>query len=573
MPKYAQMMSFSIESTPDISNQRKDMIILENLALPGEITSAIVGHFLNRKQYTLILAKQTILSLFNYDADAGTFILLDHKPTFKQVFSIHSVPQQYLLDCIFIITVNGEGILLQWHENDFFPLGAGQILDAALQIMENPERRRFRIDPTYQFAVLIIPQDETQSTQFSKPNTSQASNQLETNKQQEYDSLDLMDVQAPIERVSFRAICIAEESVLLGLSYDGPGSDLMYDVSEKMDETLINIPQMCQWGDQYICSIENGLENVWRAKQRNKEDQGLIDCNKERVIIAHTQTFIFYEEGINEIINQRPLILDTLLRVRHADCTHKMQLQDFPFQSSEYRDHTQDNIASIYAIADTTEGVSLLSFKLDFSKQTMKLGSFAVIGLPSTSSRIIALSNVYNDDQKLVINKLSQQTLKGSEVYDIELVEDVKESNLLLALTGLKILNDQQDKKELHIAKKLQKLIRSRILKSKMLSIHIQYNQQQAIQEASVQSDDIISPNSSQSHNSLTENQTNITFNNNDSDNYQFVPYILASSKAIILQQSINKAFIFPFPNALPIPPFGFCHVYVEDRTELQLEQ
>ncbi|KAA6355745.1 MAG: hypothetical protein EZS28_048728, partial [Streblomastix strix] len=45
-------------------------------------------------------------------------------------------------------------------------------------------------------------------------------------------------------------------------------------------------------------------------------------------------------------------------------------------------------------------------------------------------------------------------------------------------------------------------------------------------------------------------------------------PYIIASQKAVILQHSIDKVFIFPFPSALPNPIFGFCHVYVENRQD-----
>ncbi|KAA6320241.1 MAG: hypothetical protein EZS28_054710, partial [Streblomastix strix] len=50
------------------------------------------------------------------------------------------------------------------------------------------------------------------------------------------------------------------------------------------------------------------------------------------------------------------------------------------------------------------------------------------------------------------------------------------------------------------------------------------------------------------------------SFSKSSSPSFSFVPYILASSKGIILQQTVNNAFIFPFHTALPIPPLGFCH-------------
>ncbi|KAA6380371.1 MAG: hypothetical protein EZS28_024100, partial [Streblomastix strix] len=401
---------------------------------------ATVGQFLNRRQNTLILAKRTVLSLFSYDSEK--FHLLDHKNIYRQVFSIHTVPQINSLDCLLVVSVNGEWLFLQWHENDFFPLTSGSLMDAALRIMKNPEERRFRINPTFQWAILVIPQDERTNTHISNPNSSNRLQQTNEIQHQSFDNISSLidDVHHPIDRVSLRALCFIDECVCIGLEYDGPGADLMYDISEKMDETLMNIPQMCGWGDEYAVTLDNGLENTWRAKQNNKENEFEIKDEKQKVSIAHAQTFIFTEEGINENYGCS-LLLDTVLRVRHAEYIRKIQLPEFPFAFPDNLNNSFDNIASIYAIVDTTEGVSLLSFNLDFSHQTIKLGSFAVVGLPNSSSRIIVL------------------------------------------------------------------------------------------------------------HNEQNKNST--------------------SSKAIILQYSINKAFIFPFPTALPIPPFGFCHVYVEDRTEL----
>ncbi|KAA6394283.1 MAG: hypothetical protein EZS28_010194 [Streblomastix strix] len=439
------------------------MFILECLGLPGEITSATVGQFLNRRQNTLILAKRTVLSLFSYDSEK--FHLLDHKNIYRQVFSIHTVQQINSLDCLLVVSVNGEWLFLQWHENDFFALASGSIMDAALRIMKNPEQRRFRINPTFQWAILVIPQDERTCTHISNPNSSNRLQQTNEIQYQSFDNISSLidDFHHPIDRVSLRALCFIDECVCIGLEYDGPGADLMYDISENMDETLRNIPQMCGWGDKYNCVLDNGLEHIWRAKQKNQENQFEIQEEKQQVSIAHVETFIFTEERINEN-DGCSLLLDTIIRIRHAAHNRKIQLPEFPFVYPDNLNNSFDNISSIYVIADTVEGVSLLSLNLDFAKQTIKLGSFAVIGLPNSSSRII--------------------TLKESQPINVQLEQNVNGSNLLIALKGQTFIDDSQ-------------------------------------------------------------------------------------SQAIILQQSINKAFIFPFPNTLPIPPFGFCHVYVEDRTEL----
>jgi hypothetical protein len=40
----------------------------------------------------------------------------------------------------------------------------------------------------------------------------------------------------------------------------------MYDISEKLDETLNNIPSMFGWNDEYIALLNNGVDRIWRAK-------------------------------------------------------------------------------------------------------------------------------------------------------------------------------------------------------------------------------------------------------------------------------------------------------------------
>ncbi|KAA6324468.1 MAG: hypothetical protein EZS28_054185, partial [Streblomastix strix] len=167
-------------------------------------------------------------------------------------------------------------------------LASGSFMDAAINIMKNPQRRRFRINPAFQFSVLVIPQVE-----------------------------GMDDLQTCIERISFRAICFVEESVCIGISYDGPSSDVMYDLSEKLDETLLNIPQMCGWGDQYSATLENGLEDIWRAKQKNKQNETNSESceDKVKIAIAQVQTFILTEEGINEVLNNKNHMLDSIVRV------------------------------------------------------------------------------------------------------------------------------------------------------------------------------------------------------------------------------------------------------------------
>ncbi|KAA6374183.1 MAG: hypothetical protein EZS28_030290 [Streblomastix strix] len=530
------------------------MFFLENLAIPGEITSAAVGHFQNLKQNLLILAKSTILSLYVYDSEQGKFHLLDHKHVFRQLFSIHTVPQHHNLDCLLVVSVNGEWLFLQWHENDFFPLASGSLMDAVLRIMKNPEQRRFRINPTFQWSVLVIPQSEDSTNQISKPEKPQTFQRIIEKEIHNFDSVSNMinSNQTPIQRISLRAICFVDEVVCVGLSYDGPGSDLMYDISEKMDETLMNIPQMCGWGDEYSVILDNGLEHIWRAKQKNKITVNEAFAQKEKVVIAKAETFIFFEEELNEIDGRNVLMLDTIHRVRHAAYTRNIHLPKFPFQCTKSLDHSLDNIAYIYLIVDTPEGVSLLQVNIDFSNKILKMDSFAVIGLPCSTSRIIALHNEQNHNSNQLCNELIQQSLIGSIPVNVQFIDNVNQSNLFLALSGQQIRIVSKEQKELIATKKLQKLIHSKSSKSKMISIHIKQNILTPPLEGSPISEELTSPLTSvQSSLSIQDVQSQTC----DYITHSFIPYLLASSKAIILQQSINKAFIFPFHTSLPIPP------------------
>ncbi|KAA6355631.1 MAG: hypothetical protein EZS28_048842, partial [Streblomastix strix] len=160
---------------------------------------------------------------------------------------------------------------------------------------------------------------------------------------------------------------------------------------------------MFGWGnnEDYEVSIENGLEHVWIEKQimkKQKKDQ-FIGKEREKIMIAQSNVFIFSEECSDPVNCGKSLILDSILRIR---------------------DRSLDNQVSLYAIVDTSLGVSLLTLHLDFSKQTMKLGHFVMIGIPNSSSRIIVIHDDYNKDSNQISDEIVNQTLKGSEQVDVE---------------------------------------------------------------------------------------------------------------------------------------------------------
>ncbi|KAA6368695.1 MAG: hypothetical protein EZS28_035779 [Streblomastix strix] len=220
-----------------------------------------------------------------------------------------------------------------------------------------------------------------------------------------------------------------------------------------MDDTLEDIPQMFGWGDGYEAVIENGLEHIWRAKQKQKvcnKIKMIQESEKEKVVIAQANMIIFSEEGNCETFEEKNIILDNIIRIRHVACMNRMILSDFPFKQLNDRDHTFDDIVNIYAIVDTAEGVCLLQLNLDFAKQTMKLGPFVMIGIPNSSSRIIALRNDQNLDSNQLADDIAHQALKGSEQVKVEQIANVKDYELLIALKG-KTINDEDKQQQRNI--------------------------------------------------------------------------------------------------------------------------
>ncbi|KAA6310861.1 MAG: hypothetical protein EZS28_056231, partial [Streblomastix strix] len=127
--------------------ERKDCFYLETLALPGEIQSMVVGRFFNRNVESLILAKSTFLSVFHNNEEEDNFDFVDHICVYKEVFCLCTSVQPHSLDCLFVLSIGGEWLLLQWNGSKFFPLATGSLLKAIQPLMKTPEQRRFRLDP------------------------------------------------------------------------------------------------------------------------------------------------------------------------------------------------------------------------------------------------------------------------------------------------------------------------------------------------------------------------------------------------------------------------------------------
>ncbi|KAA6382674.1 MAG: hypothetical protein EZS28_021800, partial [Streblomastix strix] len=319
--------------------EKKDYFYLETLAIPSEINSMVVGRFFNKNVESLILAKSTFLSIFNNNEDEDSFDFIDHISVYKEVYSLCTSVQPNSLDCLFVLSIGGEWLLLQWNKNKFFPLASGSILKAIQPLMKTPEQRRFRLDPSFQWAVSVVPITDNSPRFFTRP-------------AQKQDSKHSTGSTKPIVRISFRAVIVVDETVFVGVKYDGPDSNFLSVIKDNWSSALKQFPGEFGFFDldnkqgykeeNMNAMIRNGLENEWKVLQT-------IEENKKNLFIADADTFIFLEDDDDQPKNIQQKeknkhsqnkntisLFRSINRVRHLTFTTSMRLEPFPIKKKPF---------------------------------------------------------------------------------------------------------------------------------------------------------------------------------------------------------------------------------------------
>ncbi|KAA6380396.1 MAG: hypothetical protein EZS28_024078, partial [Streblomastix strix] len=301
------------------NEERKDRFYLETLALPGEIQSMVVGRFFDRNIESLILAKSTFLSVFHNNDLEDSFDFVDHICVYKEIYCLCVSVQPHNLDCLFVLSIGGEWLLLQWNKTRFFPLASGSLLKAIQPLMKTPEQRRFRLDPTFQWAVSVVPITDNSPRFFTRPTPILGS---------EYTS----GATKPIIRISFRALIVVDETVFVGVKYDGPDANFLQVIKDNWSVTLQHFPKKFGFFDpdnkygykeeNINTTIRNGLETEWKALFT-------VDHVKKNICIAKADTFLFFENdkdrpNFNELKKKK--------KVRHLVFTTSMRLEPFPIK-------------------------------------------------------------------------------------------------------------------------------------------------------------------------------------------------------------------------------------------------
>ncbi|KAA6370858.1 MAG: hypothetical protein EZS28_033614, partial [Streblomastix strix] len=70
-------------------------------------------------------------------------------------------------DCLFVLSIGGKWLFIQWNQNRFFSFATGSLLEAIQPLTKTPVKRRFRLDPTFQWAVSVVPITDNSPRFFS----------------------------------------------------------------------------------------------------------------------------------------------------------------------------------------------------------------------------------------------------------------------------------------------------------------------------------------------------------------------------------------------------------------------
>ncbi|KAA6393267.1 MAG: hypothetical protein EZS28_011206 [Streblomastix strix] len=321
---------------------RKDCFYLETLAMPGEINSMVVGRFFDRNIESLILAKSTFLSIFHNNEKEDSFDFVDHISVFKEVYCLCTSVQPHSLDCLFVLSINGEWLFLQWNKTKFFPLASGSLLKAIQPLMKTPELRRFRLDPTFQWAVSVVPISDNSPRFFTRP-------------AQKLKGKQVPGANKPIVKISFRALIVVDETVFVGVKYDGPDANFLQVIKDNWSISLEQFPKKFGFFDpdnrhgykeeNVNTTIRNGMEIEWKVLQT-------VEKSKKNLCIANADTFIFFErdednpnyiqtEGkkieTNYQNNEKTVSLFQLVnRIRHLTFTTALRLEPFPIRKKPF---------------------------------------------------------------------------------------------------------------------------------------------------------------------------------------------------------------------------------------------
>ncbi|KAA6390811.1 MAG: hypothetical protein EZS28_013662, partial [Streblomastix strix] len=309
----------------------------------------------------------------------------------------------------------------------------------------------------------------------------------------------------------------------------------MYNVSEKMNETLGSIPYSQHWGPNMVAGISNGLEETWLTQQMNNNDNQTqqssqssqdVSADQIKIDIACSRTFLFTEDEEDELINRNEFadnsLFDTITRVRHAVFTSQLLLQEFPFYVNDEteKDMCDSQSESIISSNSSSSHLNVLNKKV-----TPNI----------TTAMIIADTKELPYDGEQLDYTAIMKTIRGAKFVACDNLAGFTGNEVLHILSGKEITakpNQNGEESRSDELLKVRDKIRSQNLTQRSFGIILNQNHHYRSSQLQLQSTTIR-------------------------------PFILIASGCISLIMNVSGSYLFQFPISFLDPPMAAMYVTV----------
>ncbi|KAK2961946.1 hypothetical protein BLNAU_3002 [Blattamonas nauphoetae] len=381
------------------------------------------GHFRSRTSDDLILSSLTSLSLYSYSVESKMYLPRYKCNTWKEIHTLTVAPQRNTTDCVLVLSVHGEWLLLQWNSTQFFAMASGSLQQAISGFVPTPTEHRFFLKPS--FGELLFPiQISPDSPEWFERSTWNYCRTGDENDQVSSTTTTPSNTPsfsgAPVPIVSVRALLVVDDTIFVGISFDGPPASVLEEISKNQNEPLSTTPKLVGSTNRFV--IKNGLEDVWNVRQPRVDRES--GDSAQATTICEAKTFVFLENKPDEDSTQTdqnseqdfviPSVYSIINRVRHVLIQQALQSPKFPKSSSDV-DETQTphvqgedlvgmgdesplleaptvsrmDTCSAFVLCDTAASVALVQVVFDFSRQRLWIWRSSYVSLSPSSSRLL----------------------------------------------------------------------------------------------------------------------------------------------------------------------------------------
>ncbi|KAA6395877.1 MAG: hypothetical protein EZS28_008598 [Streblomastix strix] len=334
-----------------------------------------------------------------------------------------------LIDCLLVLLIGGEWLLLQWNKTRIFILASGSLLKDIQPLTKTPEQHRLRFDPTFQWAVSVFPITDN-SPRFFIRSASQTSFQLskttEGFKKENVNTLiknELENKWKVLQSVeqSKQDLSIANADTFIFIEDGDDQPNVIYNKIHSKDHK----EQLRKKKSISLFESINVIRHLTFTTAMQLEPFPI----RKKPYIMHTFPFAaplgrerdgeVTGHGLNEMERSGRIQLPEFISSKVQSLNNKYNLtQEINYEQSQKTNSETDesNLSCITAIAliDQQAAISVYSLLFDFDHHRISLHSFVLIALPSSSSRLMPIL-----DKNRVMKVLKGENIKLIKRIDV----------------------------------------------------------------------------------------------------------------------------------------------------------